>query len=189
MKKIFVLTVAIVQGCSVDTESSETSQIECNCSIECEQEGKCSYHDNCKCYASSDDDCYQSDGCYYHGKCSLSPGGNECALLDLQDCAESGFCEECGRCDPNNANTLCIAVDNSCLSSYMCSEYGSCGIKEGQFWCSILSQEHCEQSNVCENSGLCTFQEIDGSGYCCNETGFCMQGANPDSYDGSKCGF
>lgn len=107
------------------------------------------------CVVASDEDCEQMDGCRLRGKCTFKEG--RCVVGSQVDCARSWLaCREQGRCSFSPKLRGCfVGANEDCSQSRWCKERGRC-TASGKMMCRAGSTDDCRQSARCVQKGLCT---------------------------------
>lgn len=94
----------------------------------CQLEGLCSWTDDGRCVAGSDDDCRPSDACL-GGRCTAKE--ERCVADSDADCRGSWACKGWGRCD-HDGDESCVAESAAdCRASTRCQREGECTLRGG----------------------------------------------------------
>ena len=143
--------------------------------IECANEGKCSYQGGV-CTAASEGDCLHSDACFIDGRCEAAEGS---CVARTTPCKETIECFHLGRCERGESGT-CEAKDlASCEASNLCHTQGLCDLN-GKGGCQPSRDEHCRESLHCTKHGQCELAQA-------GDMFTCMPGGDEDCQKSDHC--
>lgn len=123
----------------------------------CSEWGHCFYCATTKTCQSSATSCWGAETCLLFGGCDQDPTGASCDCMEglLGACKGSGCCKRLGRC-ATSTTAECIATSSAgCRAAAICTEYGTCGLRPGDRYCSAVEVADCVASMNCAMFGDC----------------------------------
>ena len=101
-----------------------------------------------------EDQLNQYDHVFIHRKEVMSLLRNfSLEAIEKEECLQSYQCKEFGRCKALNGRCV-LTSDEDCTK--LCKETGQCFANLLWGSCMVDTNEHCQQSTLCKESGLCT---------------------------------
>lgn len=183
-------------GGPVPPHSADASQQDdaCRRTAGCERFGACEVGPDRTCLTSADG-CAQSKGCRDRGACSPTEDRLGCRIAGDEDCEKSPRCEWGGVCKLG-PDGRCVTSTAGCAASTGCRDRGACSTSASPLQCQPSSQQHCEDSVLCERNEACKFAaNPDGLDSCvpacdsewADSYRACVRGAGTDCSDTRAC--